>query len=392
MMFSAIRVAMLVTDANERSSFTRCDPSRPSPVLHPAEENLLQGLRKIDGLEIEVIYAKANPLPEDFRKDLNCKFVPVPYSPVGVAGIRSYYLGRLIALRKYLRTRRYDVVHAQGTERECGLVASLIPGVSVITLHGNLTQIAKTLQAPRFSYFWTASLLETRAVKRVSGVHCISSHAMKCVDAFAKRTWIIPNSVAPSWYRVVRKPSTTPWIACVADITEWKNPIALVKASDAVRASFPEAELHFFGACHEQHPYAEAFLREIEARPWCVFHGKSSVPFLQDVLSNATCLVLPSKQENFGLVLAEAMAAGVPVLGADVGGIPDVIKNDITGLLFDPDDVNALGRVLVSLHLNPDKMNRLAAAGREEATSRFSIDVVADAHMKMYRQLAGMKS
>lgn len=382
---------MLVTDSNERSNLTRCDPSRPSPVLHPAEENLLTGLRKLEGLEIDVIYAKADPLPDDFRQDGNCRFVPVSYKPVGVAGIRSFYVGRLKALRKHLRSNRYDVVHGQGTERECGLAASLAHGASVITLHGNLAQIAKTLKAPRFSYFWTAALLETWAVKRASGVHCISSHTRRCVESLARRTWIIPNSVSPAWFKVVRKPSQSPWVACVADITEWKNPILLAKASDALHLAFPDAEVHFFGACHEQHPYAKAFLKEVGTRPWCVFHGKSSAVELEHALSHATSLVLPSKQENFGLVLAEAMAAGVPTLGADVGGIPDVVRDGATGLLFAPDDSDALGQALISLHADPQKMNRLTVKGREEALARFSSDVVAEAHLKMYRELAEMK-
>lgn len=386
-----IRVAILVTDSNERSNLTRCDPSKPSPVLHPAEESLLRGLREIEDLEIEIVYAKADPLPGDFRQDGNCRFIPVPYKPVGVAGIRSFYLGRLNALRKHLRSNHYDVVHGQGSERECGLAASLVPGASVITLHGNLTQIAKTLKAPRFSYFWTAALLETWSVKRVSGVHCISNHTRRCMENLARHTWTIPNSVAPSWYQVVRKPSVHPWVACVADITEWKNQILLVKASDALHLAYPHAEVHFFGACHEQHPYGKAFLDEIENRPWCLFHGKSSTLVLKEALSHASCLVLPSKQENFGLVLAEAMAAGVATLGANIGGIPDVVRDGVTGLLFDPDDAGALGDLLVSLHSDPEKMNCLAAAGREEAVARFSCDVVADAHLKMYRELAEMK-
>lgn len=384
----AIRIAMLVIDANE-SSFTRSDSSKPSPVLHPAEESLLLGLSKIEDIEIDIIYAKADPHPEDSRKVGNCVFVPVPYKPVGLANLRSRYVGRLLALLQYMRGHRHDVIHAQGTERECGLVASLIRGNSLITLHGNLTEIAKTLRARPFSYFWMAAVLETWALRRVSGIHCISSHTQESVANLTKRTWVIPNAVAPVWYHVVRNPSREPWVVCVADITEWKNPILLAKASDALHGRFPQAQVHFFGACHETHPYGRAFLTEIESRPWCVFHGKSTADTLRQALSSATCAVLPSKQENFGLALAEAMAAGVPVLGADVGGIPDVVRNNITGVTFDPNDASVLGELLVSLHLNPEEMDRLAASAHEEAIRRFSVKVVADAHASMYRELAG---
>src|SRR5947209_8016752 len=63
-------------------------------------------------------------------------------------------------------------------------------------------------------------------------------------------------------------------------------------------------------------------------------HGSVQRP--QDALSKVRLLILPSAAEGFGLVLIEAMAAGIPVVATDVAGIRDVVKNEVTGLLVPP--------------------------------------------------------
>ena len=173
----------------------------------------------------------------------------------------------------------------------------------------------------------------------------------------------------------------------MSGISEWKNPILLAQASDALREAFPAAEVHFYGACNEEHPYGRAFLEVLEGRPWCVFHGKASPDDLQQALAGATCAVLPSRQENFGLALAEALAAGVPCIGSDAGGIPDVVSHERTGLLFPSGDQSALERCLVAIHRQPEKAAAMAAAGRRDACERFSVEAVTVAHAAMYREL-----
>jgi len=82
------------------------------------------------------------------------------------------------------------------------------------------------------------------------------------------------------------------------------------------------------------------------------------------VLASLDVLVLPSVYEEMGSVLVEAMAAGLPVVASDVGGIPEVVRHGETGLLVPPGDVDALTAALDRLVADPELRARLAAGAR----------------------------
>jgi glycosyltransferase involved in cell wall biosynthesis len=74
-------------------------------------------------------------------------------------------------------------------------------------------------------------------------------------------------------------------------------------------------------------------------------------------------------QETFGLVILEAFAAGIPVIGARSGGIPELVKDDHTGLLVDQGDVDGLSQAMRRLLLDPELRKRLGAAARQTAVN-----------------------
>lgn len=97
--------------------------------------------------------------------------------------------------------------------------------------------------------------------------------------------------------------------------------------------------------------------------------------------------VLPSAHEAFGLVLAEAMHAGVPVIGTSVGGIPYVLDQGAAGLLVPPKQPEALAAAIISLLDNEGERQRFALAGKARAESAFSADrYVADIE-RLYLEL-----
>jgi glycosyltransferase involved in cell wall biosynthesis len=100
-----------------------------------------------------------------------------------------------------------------------------------------------------------------------------------------------------------------------------------------------------------------------------VFQDFSNSP--QQLMQLCDCVILASGQETFGLVLPEAMRAGVAVIGSNSGGVPEIIDHGKTGLLFETQNALSLYQQIEQLYLDADLKNSLAKQGKESADQRF---------------------
>jgi glycosyltransferase involved in cell wall biosynthesis len=98
------------------------------------------------------------------------------------------------------------------------------------------------------------------------------------------------------------------------------------------------------------------------------------VPDPQRLMQLCDCIVLATYEETFGLVLPEAMRAGVAVIGSNSGGVPEIIKHGETGLLFDLGNASSLCEQIMLLAKDPEKRSKIAANGKQDADSRFNTD------------------
>lgn len=105
------------------------------------------------------------------------------------------------------------------------------------------------------------------------------------------------------------------------------------------------------------------------------------------VFRGAALFAFPSEWEAFGLVLLEAMAAGVPIVATAVGGVPEVLDHGRAGQLVPYGDAAALAEGIRNLLGSPQKAAELAAAGRRWVES-YSWDRVIEDHLALYRELA----
>jgi glycosyltransferase involved in cell wall biosynthesis len=118
-----------------------------------------------------------------------------------------------------------------------------------------------------------------------------------------------------------------------------------------------------------------------------------TIDFLDDelslsyVYSTADVFVIPSLQDNLPNTTIEALACGIPTIGSNVGGIPEVIRDGQTGLVIPPGDPTALRQAIVSLLASPERRASMASESRRVALHEYSLDIQTQKYQSLYQQL-----
>ena len=373
-----MKIVQLITD--NREPYQNYD--REIPEFGTAPAALLQGFSKIPDIEVHVVSCTKRPMKSPAKLADNIYFHSLPVPHIG--WLRTGYQGCIRAVRRKLREIGPDIVHGQGSERDQNISAVFSGFPSVITLHGNMRLVARIHHAPPFTFLWCAALLEYFTIPRAEGVVCITTYTRDAVSSLAKKTWVVPNAVDSAFFEVKRAPSPSIQILCVATVDERKNQNALIRALDALRPQV-SFELVFLGSADRRSTYVREFFALVESRPWCRYAGFADRAGLRQHLASASALVLPSLEDNCPMVVLEAMASGVPVAAARVGGVPDLVRHGETGLLFDP--LNAEAMASAVKQLLQDRECSMASRAQSEARKRFHPEIIAARHLEIYREV-----
>lgn len=108
-----------------------------------------------------------------------------------------------------------------------------------------------------------------------------------------------------------------------------------------------------------------------------------------EAMQSADALIVPSRSEGFGLVAAEAMACGLPVVAAAGTALDSVVCDGETGILCPRDDVAAFVDAIRSLARDEDGLERMRCASRRRAVEMFSLDQMVDRYLSCYRAVLG---
>lgn len=131
----------------------------------------------------------------------------------------------------------------------------------------------------------------------------------------------------------------------------------------------------------------EGIVAELGLSQLTYFPGRLSREQLPTYYTAADVSVVPSHYEPFGLVTIEAMAAGTPVVGSDVGGLQFTVVSEETGLLVPPKEDAAFAIALDRILTNPEWRDQLGQAARKRVRAKFSWDGIAMQLNQMYTQL-----
>ena len=120
----------------------------------------------------------------------------------------------------------------------------------------------------------------------------------------------------------------------------------------------------------------------LEITPWVVFAGvRRDIPRVLPVMQ---AFVLPSLYEGFGISILEAMAMGRPVIATSVGGVPEFVTHDVTGLLVDPGNVSALAGAIKRVLENSAQARLMGLRGQDHVRGKYGIASVVRQHEQVY--------
>jgi L-malate glycosyltransferase len=183
-------------------------------------------------------------------------------------------------------------------------------------------------------------------------------------------------------------PEATCGIGTVAALTREKGLDILLQAAHQVLQRHPHVCFVVVGGGTQADPLRD-LTRALDIEERVVFTGER--PDAEHLIPLFDIFVLPSRREGLGSSLLDAMAAGVPIVAARTGGVPELVEDDVSGLLFPPGDADALASHIGTLVEDESMRARLAAGGRERV-GRFDISSIAEQTWQVYRTVRNEKS
>jgi glycosyltransferase involved in cell wall biosynthesis len=300
-----------------------------------------------------------------------------PWSP---ANLRA-----LVQLRRLGRRLAPDVVHGHSS------VGGLLARVAIDARHTPVVYTANGITSVR------VGLLAERALRRRTTAFVATSeseadHAALLGLTRGTRTVVIPNGIdlepppSPLDLRAeLGLPAGAPLVGSISRLVPQKAPADLVAAARVVIDAMPEAHVVLIGDGELRGEYEAAVdaagLRER-------LHRIASLPDAGGALDQLDVFFLASVFEGGPYAPLEAMRAGVAVVLTDVVGNRDAVEHGTSGVLVPPGRPDLLGAAIVELLRDPDRRERLAAAGRARVAERFDVREAGAALDRLYAELA----
>jgi L-malate glycosyltransferase len=290
-----------------------------------------------------------------------------------------YDLALAVRMHEVVRTARLDVLHchyaiphatsawiAREMLRETGDDVAL-----VTTLHG--TDITIVGQDPSY---WAITKFSIEKSDRITAV---SEHLQReTVNAFGCTgcaVEVVHNFIDPAVYDRARYPAALAGMLAapgkvlmhVSNFRAVKRTVDVIRVFAKVAAALP-ATLVMVGDGPDR-GLAQEEARQLGVADRVQFLGR--IDNVAPLLAGADLFLLPSENESFGLSALEALACGVPVVASNAGGIPEVIREGVTGALRAVGDTDAMAAAAIGILADDERWRRMSDAAAADARARF---------------------
>lgn len=298
-------------------------------------------------------------------------------------------------LRQLILKEKYEIVHTHGVRANfIGRIAAKGTGAGIITTIYSFPKedyknpLKRLLYPPidrwtvplahrliAVSYGLKKKLVEsnTADAEKISVIHC-------AIDPRATE-FVAPRE---QMRRELGIPQEAPACGMLARLVHVKNPFLLLDVAAIVSKKIPEALFFFVG----DGPYLQPLKKTCEERGLTGnvrFTGYRQDPL--NVVQALDVVVLTSLSEGLPVTLLEAMLLGKPVVGTRVGGVPEVVKDQVTGFLVSSGDASAFAENLSYLFRHPEEARKMGSRGHAWVRENFSLQVMVDRTDAIYEEV-----
>jgi glycosyltransferase involved in cell wall biosynthesis len=317
-----------------------------------------------------------------------------PVSSLGVASVAKWPLA-VARLRRLIRSLKPDLIHTSVTEADIiGGIAGKLAGVPVVSSIVNVPAGPEwLLDNPRLNRLkmrWVGAV--SKVVSRSCNAHHIAisqfvrDSAIERTGLDPTRTSVVYRGVPSSWFQEPARDALEalrqevsagkpyPLLLNVGRLMPQKGQRYLIEAMADVVRCFPKALLLIVGQ-----GYLRDQLTELRDQLGLTEHvrflgARTDVRALLDLCD---IFVFPSLYEGLGVALVEAAGAGRPAIASRVGPLPEVVQDDVSGILVPPQSPQAIAEAVLSLAQDPERMRAMGRAAQQRARAMFNAQHVA---------------
>jgi len=336
---------------------------------------------------------------EDFLKAFSGRLITVP--PLVRDINPSSDVMALFSLWRIFRSNRFDVVHTHTAKAGAlGRLAARMAGVSVVihTPHGH-NMYGYFGERMTRNIIRIEKFLAGRADKIVALTELEKDDYIKFGIAPEQKVEVIYQGLELDRYTCDWKESSAlkksfgiapgeNVVGMIGRLEKVKGPEYFIEMAAHVLKRFPNTKFIVAGD-GALRPELEARAEKLGVKPEVVFAGwRDDVP---EVLSMLDVLVMPSLNEAVGISAIEAEAEGVSVVATRVGGIPEIVKDNVTGVLVPPADARALAEAVSALLADRTMRDRMGSGGRAWVRGRFDAREMVRKTSVLYTELFNRK-
>jgi len=353
---------------------------------HPWVNNLAVGLSKIDSTKIHVLML-SNLVSKKYvfeSQGINYHILPSYHRYINA--LTWFYL-EVKKIKSYIASIKPDIIHSQ--DRAYLSYAALQTRLPVVvTNHGQIDEHFKALGHKSLKYYIFSHFLRKVNQKMQFCIGVSPNCTTDCTRFLPSvNIFLIENAIHPVFFekQTIDDNNT---ILFVGSLTELKQVKELVNAV----AQVPDCQLKIIHHSSNMQYYSELLelIESLKIKHRIQFVGQKNQIELAQEIASCTALCLPSKYESFGMVLAEAMAVGKPVIASEIEGPSFIVTHQQNGLLFPVGQVDRLANCISQLTNNKSLCKTLGQSAQNEAYKRFSPHAVASKTYAVYKKVLSL--